>query len=61
MYSLLNHILCDKLHVINYFYINFFNLIANNSIPALIRSNYPINKKYGLYYFEITILSVDIE
>lgn len=34
---------------------------SNNSIPALIRSNYPINKKYGLYYFEITILSVDIE
>jgi len=34
---------------------------SNNSVPALIRSNYPINKKYGLYYFEISILSVDIE
>jgi len=32
----------------------------NNSVPALIRSNYPINKKYGLYYFEIEILSVDL-
>ncbi|ORX61074.1 SPRY-domain-containing protein, partial [Piromyces finnis] len=34
---------------------------SNNSVPALIRSNYPINKKYGLYYFEISILSVDID
>jgi len=45
-----------------------FNLrakyINNDEIKldsALIRSNYPINKKYGLYYFEIEILSVDLK
>jgi len=39
----------------------FYIIVNSNSVPALIRSNYPINKKYGLYYFEIEILSVDLK